>query len=144
MTISLSKDSLHYRLASVYGGIREWEDPKTNLCTYTKNVLYGSIIAFMLTIIIGGLLGSIVDALLWVSIGFLYSFVEISITGFVGTLVVGVLGLSAILVNTVKYIVDFFPKVKKRKQPSYLRLLYSSFKEKVCFIVVLDDHKNDK
>lgn len=74
--MKISKDGLIYRLAYVYnqGWFREHEKQETDICTLTRRVLGGLLIALLITVVASYVSYCVVDSLLalyfWLTTGF--------------------------------------------------------------------------
>ena len=74
--MKISKDGLIYRLAYVYnqGWFRESEKQETDICTLTRRVLGGLLIALLITVVASYVSYCVVDSLLalyfWLTTGF--------------------------------------------------------------------------
>jgi len=74
--MKISKDGLIYRLAYVYnqGWFREAEKQETDICTLTRRVLGGLLIALLITVVASYVSYCVVDSLLalyfWLTTGF--------------------------------------------------------------------------
>lgn len=50
--VSINRNSLLYRLATVYGSYHHWNDETDNICDFTRALLKGSVVWFATTIIL--------------------------------------------------------------------------------------------
>ena len=145
---NLSKNSLHYRVAAVYGPHSKYDDDDTDLCSYLRAFLKGLFVIVMITgvggIFIGGLLGSFLAWLAFITVN---GFIGPSEVAFAGGLL---LGMALLLIATlatvemggmrrVKYAVrsavDFLTPERK---DTFLQLAYRSFKDKTCVKLTLE------
>lgn len=131
--MKVSKTSTLYRLASVYGRFRVY-DNQADLCSYVRSILWGLWIVLSLIFVSAGIIAGISDIILtifldgWGSIRTLSGAAIMTILLTVPLLVPLLLILGIVL--TLKYFEN-----KRYKEPGLLKTLYRSKKEKICSII---------
>jgi len=124
-SIEISKKSWHYRIATTYGQLSEWEvDAGTDICSYLIHFIGGfALICFIIIMSTVLLYCSIVDPLLWVITGFHELPKLFLVTFFVYCLIGWILFCKYALTK----------KVNGVEQPGLIMLAWRKFHEKVCF-----------
>lgn len=138
--VDINRKSWHYRLATVYGQYREtnyWGEQdlsNSNICTYTKAVLWGLALALAFTALgaVGGYM--VIDFFSWLFV--MYSvggFIEPQIFALiiVSMLMLGIMVVGGVLLTERKPIEKLMGLVGN----SFVGNAYEAFKDKVCFEV---------
>lgn len=143
-SFKLSKKSLHYHIATVYGNQRKYDDD-TDLCSYISNVIGGLCFILFLTMIGGIFIGIILgNVVAWLTFIGMNGFIVPNDAAFAGCVViVFVCGLFAIAFYQVS---DFKRRVTKKidtiitmqRTDSFLALVYRRFKDKTCVRLTLE------
>lgn len=138
--VEFNRKSWHYRLATVYGQYREtnyWGEPdlsNSNICAYTKAVLWGFALALAFTALaaVGGYM--VIDFFSWL-------FAMYSVGGFIepqifALVIVSLLGFGIIIALGV-WLTERRPieKLMGSVSNSFVGNAYEAFKDKVCFEV---------
>ena len=136
-SVSLRQKSWHYWLATV-GGLRE-VDKCTDICTYTRKVIGGTLISFLILVVGLVLASSIVGTFaMWIYYhDFLVGtslpiFIRIAAMVFyVIFSAITLLMLVAIFHGLTENFKDW--RARTQKQPGFVHQAYRSFKDKVCW-----------
>lgn len=141
--VTFSDASWHYRMARF--GDEHHERKLDDICGYTRAVLSGLIWFILATAVVGILLISLIDAVIWLIVGILINFVSMNAHGFV---IVAVLGGFAALVCfalTNNYLEDLKLRREGRDvKPSFVTEVYDAFKNKYCFRVAITKEAKDE
>lgn len=132
----LKKDSWHYKTAQ-FGETRVCDE--TDICEYVRAVIKGGALFLFLASVGAGIAGSLLYAL-GNLFGFL--FLDYELTKFsTGVLVVTgtVLGVALVALASVaiKVKMNEWSETVEQKEPGFLRLAYTKFKDKTCFKINL-------
>ncbi len=134
-TFKLNKDSLHYRLATVYGHFPKYEI-ETDLCSYTKQVIKGIYPVLMITALGGFLSIPTGNFLAWVA--YLFTFGQIN----PNELTIVFMVLAALVVSLFgAFCYNEHQKTKPDKPPkpdNFVGLAYKSVKNKMCVKIELE------
>lgn len=152
---TLKTNSLHYRLAKVYGSMRSYQ--VEDLCTYVKHVIYGLLKIVFLVGFCSGLLIvlGMGDFLGWVAAmiatqGFIEpeEHTRMALGSIIGLVfALGVLFVVVLITNIhqarkeariQKGLDGLFTQPAEPKDPPFLLLAYRSFKEKTCVKIKFD------
>lgn len=145
--LKLSKKSLHYRIATVYGNFQEW-NTQTDLCEYTHQVIRGSIFILLITVlccgIFGFLGGSFLAWVVWMIVN--GTTIAASPESFGGmVLFVGMTGILTLLLISAIDCPEITDKLnlkvrkfKKAQDKWFIVQAYRNFKDKTCVLIELD------
>lgn len=152
--VKISKDSLHFRLATVYGPLTKWDitREKVDFCGYIKAVLKGSLSALAWTVFAAAAGWALGDALAWLMSGLLHGFVKPNIAGMVAMVVIAIVAVLVAWIILDDITDDFLyswrqakrvadktaPKAQNKSSPGFIKLAYRSLKDRYCVRVALD------
>jgi len=135
-SITFNRNSLHYRLATVYGSYDGSWDCDKNFCTYSKSVFRGFLLTLVIVIAGVMLLAPQINMLIWLAVRLpsqklippdeINSFI-IGATFIAIEIVGGLLVLKFKLGDSKTYISNIIPTT-----PSFIKTWYQSFKDKTC------------
>lgn len=148
---SISPNSWHFRLATVYGPLDSYRTKRdgTDLCTYVRAALLGLVFVLLITTVAGAYAAGIGDAAAWLVAGMLHGFVQINETGGMSLALTGAV-LVLMVGGFIWYVLyDLSQKRKERirneryamreagEEPpiSFFESAYDSFKNKYCLML---------
>lgn len=156
-SITLKKNSWHYRLATVYGNWDPlWDGEMCDICSYSRKVTYGAIRAVIVAAVLGFVAATFADFALYLQVaGGTNDFVPPHFMGVFGmilsafTIAVSVItSIAFSLVWLVKQGIEWFmdqdiadkiADALAKCKPSFLSAWYRSYKDKVCFRINFDE-----
>lgn len=158
-SITLSKASWHFRLATVYSNLKltDWyytadsnspmiEEPlEIDSCTYIQHVMKGLLLILVLTALFGGIIvAPFSDLLMWAVVSAQYGFVQMNESAVFFSMLLTAVALVAVLA-LVLYKSDKAWKAYReyrgpnkhvsQKKTSFLRVLYTKIHDKTCVMV---------
>ena len=152
--LSIDTNSLHWRLASVYGPMHEdaVRAQGTDICEYTRAVLAG-VVKWFLCMGLGAFVGLCLgDALAWIAAGIVTHFVDPGKPAVITVLFIG--GVTAVFLwlFVTDLIRDWLYRRAKRRlekeadgqgddeerEPSFIVEAYRAFKDKYCVRMKID------
>lgn len=144
----LNTKSWHYRLAAKYGPMA-YRSPCKDICSYSRCVLWGTLIVVICSLITGSVMSIFFsDFLAWAVFCLIHEYVEISLGGLTGIILAGmfatIITSIILLINFPdstfsRTVVSFFSTVggyiarsSRPSKSSFLIEAYRRFKEKSC------------
>jgi hypothetical protein len=140
-SITFNRNSLHYRLATVYGNFSDYRESDRNFCSYSKQVLLGLFKIFIMIICASFLLIPQVIFLIWASVR-LTSQQVISVDD------IACVGAMFITIEFLFYLIFLTNKLHEHNiylklhvhdineiitsNPSFIKTWYQSIKDKTC------------
>lgn len=145
---TFSKNSLHWRLASVYGPMNEYA-ATTDICSYGRAVMKGALVALLILVVGGGYATGMADFGAWLVAGLIHGFTDMNVAGGVVTIINAIAIIVVSLGVACTQIGEWRSNRRARiraltsaegyvePEPSVYTQWYRSFKEKTCFRVSL-------
>ena len=139
MTFNINQDSWHFRLQNFGAGEKYWGRYDTDICTYTRRVLWG---LFRMTLLVAGIatiLYSFSDFLYWIYMIIVGPYVGPGMGAFFIVMSLGVILVLCAMAGSVKgyeKLRDIQREKRKNappREPSFITLAYRKFKDKTCF-----------
>lgn len=141
-TFNLKKDSWHWWIATTFGG-HETYDTESNICSYSRRVVLGSLLFALAVFICLGLTASVGDLLAWVIVGLQHGFLaNLGLGMWAGLLLSGIAVLAAGAcvvagINMYGYKAKQFVNAPKEISPGLYKdrfhvIWWRSFKDKTC------------
>lgn len=131
--ITINKSSLHYRLATKYGGLSKYNSE--DFCTYFRHVVRGMLFTVIITCALSALLSSVAAFFIWMYINFFIAEVPITPLAETGAYVLATFGAIGATFACLHYQYKKPYVPKPEKQPSFFALSYRKLKDKTCFRV---------
>jgi len=140
---SFSKDSWHYRLATVYQ-FDVFSTPKEDICGYVRQVIYGMFTASMISIVSAFFIWCLIQPWLYFFVDGWYKpsgnnsmALAIGMTLYIMAFVIACILL---YVGKIKvYLKEHTNWYNKEQKPSFIKQAYSSWKDKTCYKITFYD-----
>lgn len=147
-TVQLNKKSWHYRLVNYYGNFEGYncnsEPVKTNICDYSKEVLFGLFRVLLITLGILVLSLHMMMAVLWaiacIQVGVWVDPDEAAAVGIVFFAAAVVIGLIFVVMYGREERLERREAQETKyvyKEPGFLKIWYTNFKSKTCVPIEL-------
>lgn len=149
--MDIKKDSWHYRLAYIYGSSqrdRDWFDHEaSNICSYTRKVVWGAIKALIFACAIALFFSMIVDSFMYIYFMIVGPFFDVHVLGIFPLVFVAFATFSVTLIilgNLVKAGLYKLSSKNTPKKPSFVIEAYKAFKGKYCSKLNFVDNNSEK
>lgn len=146
-TLEFNRQSWHYRIATVYGNLRPWED-NTDLCSYTQSVMLGFVSLVLIIAFSVAFLFPISDLIMGLVFSIVYGTWIMSQIGAFTIFFIAVFTVGFSIVILVNMIAEFgngvssIARNKDSTNHGFIVHAYKSFTEKYCVGVSISDKGN--
>ena len=142
-TVNFSTNTLHWRLAHVYGPLATNKGYDGNLCHYFKAVFLG-LFKVCAVVLLGGILaGGIADAVIWITMciyhgTYLQPNLLAQLLTTVVIVIISLIALYGVLFIWSKYDEWVTERQGRSSTPQFMRELWTSIKTKTCVKVQIE------
>lgn len=144
-TLTVNRNSWHYKLAKLGGRDVYYE---TDICSYTRRVMFGVVLAILATAAGIGAIYLLVDIVLGLGFSIWYGVWLMNAPGEIALMVVAILSFSAGVIFSIEKVSQAWRRHKRNqydREPGFVGQAYQSWKHKYCTKIEFrdEDEHND-